>query len=69
MGCSGSINYETGAIDLRGCPINAEFVYTVCHTSAFSGKLITGDNAVVEILATTPSQKRDANVQLNVWSR
>ena len=65
--CSGSINYETGAIDMTGCPINAEFVYTVAHSSGFSGKLDTGANAIVEILANTPSQKWNGSVKVSTY--
>ena len=64
--CSGTINYETGAIDMIGCPPNAEFVYSVAHTSGFSGKLVTGANAIVEILANTASQKRDGIIDLRL---
>ena len=65
--CNGIVNYETGAIDMRGCPANAEFVYTVAHSSGFSGKLNTGDNAIVEILANTPSQKWNGSVKVRVY--
>ena len=36
--CSGSINYETGAINITGCPPNAEFVVSALTNSAFSGR-------------------------------
>ena len=65
--CSGTINYETGAIDMTGCPPNAEFVYSVAHTSAFSGKLVTAANALVEILANTPSQKWSGQVMVRTF--
>jgi len=35
--CTGSINYETGAIDIQGCPPNANFVVDVNYGSAHSG--------------------------------
>jgi len=35
--CSGTINYETGAIDLQGCPSNANFVVDANYGSAHSG--------------------------------
>ena len=67
--CSGSINYETGAIDIRGCPINAEFVVSALTNSAFSGKLTEGEtdriNSLVEILANTPSTKSPASVTVS----
>ena len=65
--CNGTINYETGAIDMTGCPANAEFVYTVAHSSGFSGKLDTGANAIVDILANTPSQKWAGSVTVKVF--
>ena len=68
--CSGTVNYETGAIDMRG-PANAQFVYTVSHTSAFSGKLTDATTArggaLVGILVNNPSQKRTAKVALSVY--
>ena len=35
--CTGTINYETGAIDLNGCPPNANFVVSAAYGSAHSG--------------------------------
>ena len=35
--CSGTINYETGAIDITGCPPNAHFVISAYYGSAHSG--------------------------------
>ena len=35
---SGSLNLETGEINMMGCPPNSEFVYSCLHTSAFSGR-------------------------------
>ena len=63
----GNINYETGAIELSNCPPNGEFVYTVAHSSGFSGKLDTGTNAIVSILANCPSQKRNGSVNLKIF--
>ena len=58
MGCSGSLNYETGALNLIGAPANAEFVISCLHTNAFSGKLTesTFPNSLVDIYANTPQQ-------------
>ena len=36
--CSGTLNYETGEIQMTGCPANAEFVFSCLDTSAFSGR-------------------------------
>tara|TARA_R100001443_G_scaffold48009_4_gene60438 strand:- start:11051 stop:12580 length:1530 start_codon:yes stop_codon:yes gene_type:complete len=35
--CTGTINYETGAIDLHNCPPNANFVISAAYGSAHSG--------------------------------
>ena len=64
----GSINYETGAIDfiVTEKP-NAEFVVSVLHTSALSGKLATSTtgnnvrlNSLRQVLGNTPQQKCEA---------
>ena len=69
--CNGSINYETGAIDIKGCPANAEFVVSALTNSAFSGKLNESEtnriNSIVEILANTPSQKSTGSVKVRVY--
>ena len=65
---NGTINYETGAIDMTGCPANAEFVYSALHTSAFSGKLNEGTderiNSIVDIYGNTTNQKWNAIVRI-----
>ena len=57
---SGTINYETGAIDFTGLP-NAEFVVSCLHTSAFSGRQNATDsvkmNSLKAIYGNTPNQK------------
>ena len=69
--CSGTINYETGALNMTGCPVDAEFVYSVAHTSAFSGKLSTSSatkgGSLMDICVNTPSQKREGSVSLKVY--
>ena len=69
--CSGTINYETGALNMTGCPVDAEFVYSVAHTSAFSGKLSTSSTtkggSLMDICVNTPSQKREGSVSLKVY--
>ena len=69
---TGTINYETGAIDFQNAPPNAEFVYSVIHTSAFSGKLepdTSGDrtNTLISVLANTPSQKWSGSVKVRTY--
>ena len=69
--CSGTINYETGAIDMRGCPPNAEFVVSALTNSAFSGRLNEGVagriNSLTEITAVTPNQKWKGSVKLKSY--
>ena len=65
--CSGTINYETGAIDMRGCPPNAEFVVSALTNSAFSGRLNESINSLTEITAVTPSQKWNGSVKLKSY--
>ena len=72
-GRGSTINYETGAIDMIGCPANAEFVYSVSHTSAFSGKLNDATtsrvNSLVNVLANTPSTKWNGKVQTRLYAK
>ena len=35
--CNGTINYKTGAIDLSGCPANANFVVSANYGAAHAG--------------------------------
>ena len=69
--CKGTIDYETGAIDMRGCPKNAEFVYSVSHSGAFSGKINEAEtaraNSLEEILANTTSLKWDGGCEVRVY--
>ena len=66
--CGGRINYETGRIELNGAPINAEFVYSCLHTSAFSGRLsesaTSRANSIKSIFANTPSQKWNGAIRV-----
>ena len=66
----GKVNYETGSIDIRSAPKNSEFVYSVIHSGAFSGKLDSEDihkNALVDIYANTTSQKWNGQVSVEAW--
>ena len=69
--CRGTINYETGAIDIVDCPINAEFVVSALTNSAFAGKLNESEtnrvNSLVEIYANTPSQYEVGDVTVNSY--
>ena len=65
---SGTINYETGAIDMASAPVNGEFVVSCLHTSAFSGKLNESEtdriNSLVDVYANTTSQKWNGQVEV-----
>ena len=67
---SGTCNYETGALDFRWHS-ECEFVFSCLHTSAFSGRLnesVTDRiNSIVDIYATTPSQKWDGSVKVKTY--
>ena len=71
----GTVNYETGAINwtISERP-NAEFVVSVLHTSAMSGKLATstsGNNVRVnsfrQVLGNTPQQKCEAKLTVKTY--
>ena len=71
----GTVNYETGAIDwtVSERP-NAEFVVSVLHTSAMSGKLATSTagnnvrlNSLRQVLGNTPQQKCEAKLTVTTY--
>ena len=68
---SGSISYETGEINLRGCPSNAEFVFSVIHTSAFSGKIdateALKENSLKAVYGNITSQKGTGQVKVETF--
>ena len=59
---TGTINYETGAIDLTG-PANAEFVVSFNYDSAHSGGL-TSNNTIRTLKARSLNSKIDAEVEI-----
>tara|TARA_Y100001963_G_scaffold126786_1_gene179638 strand:+ start:1110 stop:2663 length:1554 start_codon:yes stop_codon:yes gene_type:complete len=63
---SGSINYETGAIDITG-PADAEFVVSFNYDSAHSGgtnETANQQNTIKEISARSMNSKIDAEVEI-----
>ena len=71
----GTVNYETGAIEwtISERP-NAEFVVSVLHTSAMSGKLATSTsgnnvriNSLRQVLGNTPQQKCEAKLTVTTY--
>ena len=68
---TGTINYETGAIDFRDAPPNAEFVISCMHTGAFSGKLNEGEtdriNSLIAVYANTTATKGNGQVTVRTY--
>tara|TARA_R100001594_G_scaffold150615_1_gene212733 strand:+ start:1024 stop:2637 length:1614 start_codon:yes stop_codon:yes gene_type:complete len=63
---SGTINYDTGAIDFVSKP-NAEFVVSLVHTSALSGKVTeTTKNTIEEIKVRSMNAKITGKINLVV---
>jgi hypothetical protein len=65
--CSGTINYETGAIDLQGCPPNANFVVDANYGSAHSGGneyANTVGNSLVSVAGRSVNSKINAIVEV-----
>ena len=64
--CSGTINYETGAINIQG-PSNAEFVVSFNYDSAHSGgvnETSNEQNIIKEISARSMNSKIDSEVEI-----
>ena len=68
---TGTINYETGAIDFRNAPPNAEFVISCMHTGAFSGKLNEAEtdriNSLIAVYANTTATKGSGQVTIKTY--
>ena len=65
--CSGTINYETGAIDITGCPPNAHFVISATYGSALSGGsefTTTLGNSITAISARSVNPKIDTTIDI-----
>ncbi|QDP51791.1 MAG: hypothetical protein GOVbin212_10 [Prokaryotic dsDNA virus sp.] len=67
----GTINYETGAIDFKNAPSEAEFVVSCMHSGAFSGKLNEAEtdriNSLIAVYANTTSQKMNGSVKVRTY--
>ena len=67
----GAINYETGAITMTNAPVNAEFVISCLHTSAFAGKLdaTEGDkmNSLQAVLGNITNQKGEGELLMEAF--
>ena len=66
---TGTINYETGAIDMRGCPPNGEFVFSVIYNGVFAGRasstVATKVNSLVKLYGSTTNQKLNAELEIS----
>ena len=65
--CTGTINYETGAIDLQGCPPNANFVVDANYGSAHSGGneyANTVGNSLVAVAGRSVNSKINAIIEV-----
>ena len=65
--CVGTINYETGALDIQGAPPNAEFVVDVNYGSAHSGGNNFGAstaNSLLSVGARCCNSKINATVEV-----
>ena len=63
--CTGTINYETGAIDFTKCPVNAEFVVSaslwLCSCRMQSSSLA---NSILAISARSVNQKINTTIDI-----
>lgn len=65
--CSGTINYETGAIELTNAPRNADFVFSANYGSSQSGgNRFTSDdgNSITAISGRSCNQKIDTTIEI-----
>ena len=65
--CTGTINYETGAIDLHDCPPNANFVVSAAYGSAHSGGELysaTAGNTISLIRGRSVNPKVNSSVEI-----
>jgi len=68
---NGKISYESGKFEINGCPPNAEFVVSLIHTSAFSGKIdsveATKQNSLQAVYGNVPSQKKSGTLKVTTY--
>ena len=65
--CSGAIDYKTGAMDLVGCPPNAQFVVSASYGSAHSGENrydATAGNSIMQISGRSANNKIYTTVEV-----
>ena len=67
---TGTVNYETGAVDMQNAPKNASFEITVTYNSPFSGKLDANksdSNTISGIYANTLSKNHTGEVLVETF--
>ena len=67
---SGTINYETGAIDITSAPSNASFEVSVIHNSPFSGKLDADKaeaNCITAIHANVLNRRLTGEIEVKTY--
>ena len=65
--CTGTINYETGSLDLLGCPPEAQFVVSTNYGSGHSGgnKFSSDDaNCMTDISARSTNSKLNTTIEI-----
>ena len=65
--CNGTINYDSGAINLIGCPPNAHFVVSANYGSAHAGgnRFLASDaNSIMQIEARSTNPKINTTIEL-----
>ena len=65
--CNGTIDYKTGAMDLNGCPPNAQFVVSASYGSAHSGENrydATAGNSIMQISGRSANNKIYTTVEV-----
>ena len=60
--CSGTINYDSGALDLHGCPPSAQFVVDANYGSAHAGGNVFGTSTANSLLSVAG---RSTNSKIN----
>ncbi len=66
---SGTIDYDTGAINLTGCPSRADFVFSAIGTSGLACGGNTNLNTLTSIRARSTSNKRKAKIQIIAFNQ
>jgi len=66
---SGTIDYDTGAINLTGCPSRADFVFSAIGTSGLACGGNTNLNTLTSIRARSTSNKRKAKIQIIAFNK